>query len=142
MFHRTNKKCWKCGQDVGHQRYRLGKPELEPGPKWRVRLCAWWRARLVRISQGKSANRSSTALRREEQGLHRVPRVREAGMNIFQRQLLIEGKSLAELPDLEGRRQPLDYYGSSAGVQVCAELYRLVPAIEMLNVGVPLSAWQ
>jgi hypothetical protein len=27
-------------------------------------------------------------------------------------------------------------------VQVCAELYRLVPAIEMLNVGVPLSAWQ
>lgn len=27
-------------------------------------------------------------------------------------------------------------------VQVCAEPYRLVPAIEMLNIGVPLSAWQ
>jgi hypothetical protein len=34
MFHRTNKKCWKCGQDVSHERYRLGKPE--PGPGWRV----------------------------------------------------------------------------------------------------------
>ena len=43
-----------------------------------------------------------------------MPRVWEAGMNVFQR-LLLEGKSLAELADLEGRRQPLDYYGSSAG---------------------------
>ena len=39
----------------------------------------------------------------------------EASMNVFQRQLLLEGKSLAELADLEERRQPLDYYGSSAG---------------------------
>ena len=42
MFHRTNKKCWKCGQDVSHERCRLGKPE--PGPGWRARLRAWWRA--------------------------------------------------------------------------------------------------
>src|ERR1017187_9831075 len=72
-------------------------------------------ARPVRVTGSQGADCSSTALRRKERNLCRVQRVWEARMNVFQRQLLLEGKSLAELADLEGRRQPLDYYGSSAG---------------------------
>ena|ERR1039457_2283891 len=113
MFHRTNKKCWKCGQDVSHERCRLGKPE--PGPGWRARLRAWWRAGRYESPEAKVQTVPRTALRRKERNLCRVQRVWEARMNVFQRQLLLEGKSLAELADLEGRRQPLDYYGSSAG---------------------------
>jgi hypothetical protein len=44
-------------------------------------------------------------------------------MNVFQRQLLLDGKSLAELADLAGCRRSLDYYGGplTAPQRVSAE---------------------
>ena len=42
MIQRTVKPCWKRCRGVSHERYRLGKPD--PGPGFRARLRAWWRA--------------------------------------------------------------------------------------------------
>ena len=49
-------------------------------------------------------------------------------MNIFEKQLLINGRSLAELPDLEGRCRPEAYGPLAAPQRVTAEEFERTTA--------------